>query len=321
MWAGSRHVYKPEHLSLLQLQCVPPPASDTVSVLSLAPYHQGARPDRLAELQAKELWTSLHCLLANYTVISHAPVVLDEMSEHLFQQAHAEGNPTMCQELFNNTRLCLLHLPLPEQVVSAGLPWLRNYHLSPNDIVVTGFELPGSSNSSRCALVQTCSPQAPDRAVFARRPCLDAVLQQLVMLDGLARQQSHLEQAAHHLPARSNQGPGARVPGSWSACLPPCLRCPCAPCAGSTSRSTPTRCSSSPRPFPNMLWRQQSLEDPSEELRILENGRAPVIPNQPWWPGNSAASKHSHGKACSSLLWVHAVARSLRARVGSQARL
>ena len=69
--------------------------------------------------------------------------------------------------------------------------------------------------------------------------------------------------------------------------------------------------------FPNMLWRQQSLADASEELRILENGRALVIPHQPWWPGDSQASKHSHGKACSSLLWVHAVARSLRAHVGS----
>ena len=74
----------------------------------------------------------------------------------------------MCQELVNNTRMCLLHLPLPEQVVSAGLPWLRNYHLSPNDIVVTGFELPSSSSSSRCALLASCSLQVLDHAVCAR---------------------------------------------------------------------------------------------------------------------------------------------------------
>ena len=104
-------------------------------------------------MQAQELWTSLHCLLDNHSVVSHAPVVLDEVSKHLFQQKRAEGNPTLCQELVNNTRLCLLHLPMPEQVVSAGLPWLRNYHLNPNDIVVTGFELPGASKSSRCVFI------------------------------------------------------------------------------------------------------------------------------------------------------------------------
>ena len=71
--------------------------------------------------------------------------------------------------------------------------------------------------------------------------------------------------------------------------------------------------------FPNMLWRQQSMEKGSDELRILENGNAPVIPQEPWWPADSAPS-HRHGKACSSLLWVHAVARSLRAHVGTEDR-
>ena len=113
---------------------------------------------QLCWLQAKEMWASLHCLLSNYSVVSKAPMVLDNDSQQLFQQKGAEANPTMCQELVNNTRVCLLHLPQAEQVVMAGLPWLRNYHLSPKDIVVTGFELPSSQNASR--YVTTCTSSA-----------------------------------------------------------------------------------------------------------------------------------------------------------------
>ena len=65
--------------------------------------------------------------------------------------------------------------------------------------------------------------------------------------------------------------------------------------------------------FPNMLWRQQTKGETSEELSILANGHAPVIPQEPWWPAEGAKkAKKGHSKACTSLLWVHAVARSLR---------
>ena len=74
---------------------------------------------------------------------------LDKLSLQLFTQHGAEANPTACQELRGDTHLCVVTLPQPEQITEAGLPWLRNYCISPDDVIVTGFEVPERAESVR----------------------------------------------------------------------------------------------------------------------------------------------------------------------------
>ena len=101
--------------------------------------------------QALELWAALRCLLSAKLVGPWAPRPLDKISTQLFLLHHAEANPTACQELQGATQLCVVNLPQAEQVVAAGLPLLRNYWVSPDDVIVSGFDVPSSHpESARC---------------------------------------------------------------------------------------------------------------------------------------------------------------------------